>query len=1145
MGASFLPSSPPFAVAILFAISCLWFFSDVATAKHAGITRRYNFDIRLQTVTRLCHTKSMVTVNGKFPGPRIVAREGDRLLIRVVNHVQNNISIHWHGIRQLQSGWADGPSYVTQCPIQTGQAYVYNFTIVGQRGTFWWHAHISWLRASVYGPFVILPKQKASYPFPKPHKEVPILFGEWWNVDPEAVISQALQTGAGPNVSDAYTINGLPGPLYNCSSNETFKLKVKPGKTYLLRLINAALNDELFFSIANHTLTVVEADANYVKPFKTNIVLITPGQTTSVLLKTKNQSPNATFLMAARPYFTGLGTFDNSTTAGILEYEQPSNSSSSTVIKNLPLLKPTLPALNDTSFAMNFSTKFRSLANAQFPANVPQTVQKRFFFTVGLGTNPCPKNQTCQGPNNSTKFSASINNISFILPTTALLQAHFFKQSNGVYTTDFPTTPLSPFNYTGTAPNNTMVTNGTRVVVLPFNTSVELVMQDTSILGAESHPLHLHGYNFFVIGQGFGNYDPNKDPAKFNLVDPIERNTVGVPSGGWVAIRFLADNPVAIIIGMSCLCFFPEVAIAKHAGITRHYKFNIRLQNVTRLCHTKSMVTVNGKFPGPRIIAREGDRVLIKVVNHVQNNISIHWHGIRQLRSGWADGPAYVTQCPIQTGQIYVYNFTIVGQRGTLWWHAHISWLRATVYGPLVVLPRKNVSYPFPKPHKEVPILFGEWWNANSEAVITQALQTGAGPNVSDAYTINGLPGPLYNCSANDTFKLKVKPGKTYLLRLINAALNDELFFSIANHTLTVVEADAIYVKPFKTNIVLITPGQTTNILLKTKNHSPNATFLMAARPYFTGQGTFDNSTTAGILEYEQPSNSSSPTIIKNLPLFKPTLPALNDTSFAMNFSTKFRSLANAQFPANVPQTVQKHFFFTVGLGTNPCPKNQTCQGPNNSTKFAASVNNISFILPTTALLQAHFFGQSNGVYTTDFPTTPLFPFNYTGTPPNNTMQGRNIQGTRGGHGPPKILEKKLTLPIVLQHVNGTKVVVLPFNTSVELVMQDTSILGAESHPLHLHGFNVFVIGQGFGNYDPNKDPAKFNLVDPIERNTVGVPSGGWVAIRFLADNPGVWFMHCHYDVHLSWGLKMAWVVMDGKLPRQKLPPPPSDLPKC
>lgn len=51
----------------------------------------------------------------------------------------------------------------------------------------------------------------------------------------------------------------------------------------------------------------------------------------------------------------------------------------------------------------------------------------------------------------------------------------------------------------------------------------------------------------------------------------------------------------------------------------------IRLKNVTRLCHTKSLVTVNGKFPGPRVVAREGDRLVVKVVNYVPKNISIHW----------------------------------------------------------------------------------------------------------------------------------------------------------------------------------------------------------------------------------------------------------------------------------------------------------------------------------------------------------------------------------------------------------------------------------------------------------------------------------------------------------------------------------------
>ncbi|XP_066353291.1 laccase-10-like [Miscanthus floridulus] len=548
-------------------------------------------------------------------------------------------------------------------------------------------------------------------------------------------------------------------------------------------------------------------------------------------------------------------------------------------------------------------------------------------------------------------------------------------------------------------------------------------------------------------------------------------------------------------------------------GTTRYYTFNVTMQNVTRLCTTRAIPTVNGKFPGPKIVTREGDRVVVKVVNNVKDNVTIHWHGVRQLRTGWSDGPAYVTQCPIQTGQSFVYNFTITGQRGTLLWHAHVSWMRATLYGPIVILPKRGVPYPFPvKPYKEIPIIFGEWFNADPEAIIAQALQTGAGPNVSDAFTINGLPGPLYNCSSKDTFKLKVLPGKWYLLRLINAALNDELFFSIANHTLTVVNVDAAYVKPFHTDIVLITPGQTTNVLLRAEPDAgcPAATHLMLARPYGTGQpGTFDNTTVAAVLEYAPAGH------IKSLPLFRPSLPALNDTAFAANYTARLRSLATPEYPASVPRGVDRSFFFAVGLGTNPCPANKTCQGPTNRTMFTASMNNVSFTMPTTALLQAHYDNIA-GVYTADFPVAPLEPFNYTGTTPNNT----NVS-------------------------SGTKVVALEYNTSVEVVLQGTSILGAESHPLHLHGFDFFVVGQGFGNYDSSKDPANFNLVDPVQRNTIGVPSGGWVAIRFFADNPGVWFMHCHLEVHTSWGLKMAWVVNDGPLPEQKLMPPPSDLPKC
>jgi laccase len=52
----------------------------------------------------------------------------------------------------------------------------------------------------------------------------------------------------------------------------------------------------------------------------------------------------------------------------------------------------------------------------------------------------------------------------------------------------------------------------------------------------------------------------------------------------------------------------------------------IQMTNVMRLYETKSIVTVNGQFPGPKIVAREGNRVIVRVINHVPYNITLHWY---------------------------------------------------------------------------------------------------------------------------------------------------------------------------------------------------------------------------------------------------------------------------------------------------------------------------------------------------------------------------------------------------------------------------------------------------------------------------------------------------------------------------------------
>ena len=75
---------------------------------------------------------------------------------------------------------------------------------------------------------------------------------------------------------------------------------------------------------------------------------------------------------------------------------------------------------------------------------------------------------------------------------------------------------------------------------------------------------------------------------------------------------------------------------------------------------------------------------------------------------------------------------------------------------------------------------------------------------------------------------------------------------------------------------------------------------------------------------------------------------------------------------------------------------------------------------------------------------------------------------------------------------------------TVELVFQGTTLVGGNDHPMHLHGFSFYVVGMGLGNFDKDKDPLRYNLVDPPLMNTIVVPLDGWTAIRFTANNPGL-----------------------------------------
>ncbi|XP_074584971.1 laccase-3-like [Curcuma longa] len=566
----------------------------------------------------------------------------------------------------------------------------------------------------------------------------------------------------------------------------------------------------------------------------------------------------------------------------------------------------------------------------------------------------------------------------------------------------------------------------------------------------------------------------------------------------WSSVFFLF---LVVVLWLSCAT----------AEIHFH-EFVVRATPVKRLCETRSIITVNGQYPGPTIEARNGDALVVDVVNRANYNVTIHWHGIRQLRTAWADGPEFVTQCPIRPGGRYTYRFRIEEQEGTLWWHAHSSWLRATVHGAIVVYPKLGSSYPFPNPDREHRVILGDWWNEDPVRVIERALRTGADPNVSDALTINGQPGDLYRCSRKETTVFPVTSGETNLFRFINAGLNSELFVGIAGHSMTVVAADGVYVKHFDTTILMLAPGQTTDVLLTAD--SPAGCYYMAAHAYESAQGTaFDNTTTTAILDYLDPPPLHKAVANRTRQPAFPVLPDFNDTSAAYAFASSFRSAV----PVTLPGPVDHHLFFTVGLGLFDCPPGQVCGGPNG-TILTASMNNVSFQTPTGAsILEAYLRGVP-AVFTADFPAVPPVRFNYTA----------------------ESVSRDLWQPTA-----ATKVYQVKYGSVLEVVMQGTSILTSEEHPMHIHGYHFYVLATGFGNFDRRRDAARFNLVDPPLRNTVGVPANGWAVVRFVADNPGAWLVHCHLENHMSWGLAMVFLVENGVGESQSLEPPPADLPLC
>jgi len=301
--------------------------------------------------------------------------------------------------------------------------------------------------------------------------------------------------------------------------DDTFTAVVEPNARVLLRVINAGLNSHLFFKVAGHNFAVVAVDAGYTSNLNTDTLVLAPGQTVDALVDTA--AAPGSYYMAVQAHDTmsplTFAASDTTTATAILQYNGTSTS---------PPTMPAMPSSSDAATAYAFYFGLRGLGA---PA-VPSPVDVSMTIELGLGQLPCDPSQTrCNG----TAAAAAMNGVSFRLPgpEASLLGAHV-NGLTGVFTADFPDAP---------PPSGTAMAVGTKVRRLSFNSVVEIVLQNPSAVPTENHPIHLHGFNFFVLAQGVGPFTPAS--VAYNLVDPVARNTIAVPGGGWAVIRFVANNP--------------------------------------------------------------------------------------------------------------------------------------------------------------------------------------------------------------------------------------------------------------------------------------------------------------------------------------------------------------------------------------------------------------------------------------------------------------------------------------------------------------------------------------------------------------------------------------------------------------------------
>ncbi|EME41304.1 hypothetical protein DOTSEDRAFT_176366 [Dothistroma septosporum NZE10] len=475
-----------------------------------GVVRRYDWTVRRQIMSPDGVAKEGVFINGQYPGPLLEANWGDWFEVTLHNGLDDEgTTIHWHGLLQKETPWYDGVPGTSQCPVAPGRTFTYRFR-ADQYGTSWYHSHYSAQYSDgAFGPMIIYGPNHVEYDL----DIGPVIINDYYHDSYVANLEAAVGKRDTPS-PDNNLINGKMN--FDCSqvtngqkcvpNAGVSKFKFRSGKKMRLRLMNTGAEGLQRFTIDEHTMTIVANDFVPVKPYQVTSVTLGVGQRTDIIVEGTGR-PDGVYWM--RSEISRLCGFPKQPYALAAIYYERANT-------------------NATPNSTATPVKDNNCGNDALTLTQP-------FYQVTRPSQPSitTRIDMTNIQNATGDFVWVMNNSSFRADWSDSVLAD---ASRGE--TQFP------------AHDNVY-----RYSRVNERQSIRLVLY--SIAAPLPHPMHLHGHNYWVLAEGYGEWNgtiTNPQNPQMRDVQLMDRAisptgaTIATTGGSpgtpyYIVLEFLADNP--------------------------------------------------------------------------------------------------------------------------------------------------------------------------------------------------------------------------------------------------------------------------------------------------------------------------------------------------------------------------------------------------------------------------------------------------------------------------------------------------------------------------------------------------------------------------------------------------------------------------